>query len=117
MTFEINGIPSEYLENAQWNKANLVESLDGRNVWGGFVPHTIDSTVMPMGEWETYKTMEGSQVIARTTNYFSRNEFRVYSGILKSITGTQRSLNMENVVISLLLFLGTSPSPAIQGIP
>ncbi len=111
MTFEINGIPSEYLENAQWNKAALVGSLDGRSVWGGFVPHAIDSTVMPMGEWDTYKALEGLQIIVQTTNYFSRNEFRTYSGILKSITGTQRSLNMENVSINLLLFLGTSPAP------
>lgn len=116
MTFEINSIPSEYLENAQWNKANLTTALDGRSVWGGFVPHVINSTVMPMTEWETYKALEGFQVIVQTTDYFDRNEFRVYSGVLKAITGRQVSLNMENVTITLLLFLGTTPGPTL-GLP
>jgi len=108
--FEINSMASEYLENAQWTKAKLSTSLDGHSVFGGFVPHTIEATVLPIADWEMYKLLEGSQVLVQTTNYFDRGQFAIYSGIFKSITATQRSLNMENVTLSFLLFLGINPS-------
>ena len=109
--FQINSIPTEYIENGQWIKTGLATRLNGLPVWGAFVPHQLISSVMPMADWQAFKVFEGQQVIVRTVDYFSRNQFADYSGILKSMTGTQRSINMLNINISLLLFLGTNPVP------
>lgn len=111
MAFSVNGVPSEYLENGQWLKTNLAGKLDGRPMWGGYVPHTITATVMDVEIWREFKTLEGEQVIVETTDYFSRNTFRMYTGIMKTVTGTQISINMHDVALNLLLFLGTNPLP------
>lgn len=111
MTFSINGVTSEYLENGQWVKGSLAVRLNGRPVWGGYVPHIISSTVMDAEIWREFKTLEGEQVVVETTDYFSRNTFRTYTGIMKTVTGTQVSINMHDVTLNLLLFLGTNPLP------
>lgn len=115
--FEINGIASQYIDNADWAKANVTTRLNGLPVWGGYVSHVMTGVVMPVDDWRQFKALEGLQVTVKTVDYFSRGNFRTYAGTLKAVEGTQNSLNMLGVSITALLFLGTNPSPTIQGIP
>ena len=115
--FAINGFVSEYIENGDWNKRGAGLSLAGLPVWGGYVPHIMTGTVMPFAEWLTFKTLEGQSVTVRTVDYFARLNFRTYAGIIKAVDGTQNSINMLGIRITVLLFLGTDPSPTTQGIP
>lgn len=100
---QINALNYDNKVSGDWDDKPLSTTLDGLLTTRTTKRHFWKAQIMSAADYEAIEALRGTVVRLETTDYASRNTEKWYTAEIRSVTGTQSSVNMTNVQIEFYI--------------